>query len=322
MMRLARTNWDTTLRGMGILMLLTVGLMCGCSKPADKPAAEKKRQIGFCMTLDDPYWQNMRLGAIDEGQKLGAEVIITNAKEDPVLQIQQIQEMIAKKVDAVCLVPMKREPLVAGVQALNRANIPVILVNREVAEGCDYICFTGTDTYQGAVTSAKILMEAIGGKGGIIEMHQHLGTGPEIARSQALRDVMKDYLQVTILARVPHEGDRGKAIKEMQTLLGKFPDLKGAYVHGDPQAIAAAEACIDAGRPDVKIVGMGGSQEAIDAVKQGKLTGTSFQRPEEEGRSGVRLAIQYLNGEKLEKSYLIPCPPITKDNANEFKGQF
>ena len=314
--------FSASLRCLLLVALCAVISATGCAKSADKPAAAKKRQIGFCMTLDDPYWQNMRLGAMDEGKKLDVDVIITNAKEDPVVQIQQIQEMIAKKVDAVCLVPMKKEPLVSGVQALNRANIPVILVNREVADGCDYVCFTGTDTYQGAVTSAKILMDAIGGKGGIVELHQHLGTGPEIARSQALRDVMKEHPEVTVLARVPHDGDRGKAVKEMQALLGKFPDLKGVYVHGDPQAIAAAEACAAAGRTGIAIVGMGGSQEAIDAIKASKITGTSYQQPEEEGRSALRLALRQLDGEKLDKSYLIPCPPITKDNAAQFKGQF
>ena len=29
-----------------------------------------------------------------------------------------------------------------------------------------------------------------------------------------------------------------------------------------------------------------------------------------------------LNGETLKESYLIPCPPITKENAHQFKGQF
>jgi ABC-type sugar transport system substrate-binding protein len=298
--------------------LIAAATLPGCSKQV----GEKKLQIGFCMTLDDPYWQNMRLGAVDEGKKLGAEVTVTNAKEDAVVQIQQIQDMIAKQVDAVCVVPMKKEPLVSGIRALNQANIPVILVNREVAEGCSYISYTGTDTYQGGVTSAKILMEAIGGQGGIAELHQHLGTGPEIARSKALRDVMKAYPGVTLLARVPHGGDRAKAIQETQTLLAKFPDLKGIYAHGDPQAIAAAEACRDAGRPEIAVVGMGGSEEAIKAIREGKLTGTSYQQPEEEGRSGVRLAVRHLKGEPLEKSYLIPCPAITKDNADQFKGQF
>ncbi len=300
------------------ILLLSPTLFTACHS-GHEPA---KKQIGFLMTLDDPYWQNMRLGAIDEGAKLGADVVISNAKEDPVVQIQQIQEMIAKQVDAVCIVPMKKEPLVTGIQALNRAQIPVIVVNREVAAGCDYVCYTGTDSYNGGVTSARILMAAIGGKGGIAELHQYPGTGPELARSQALRDVLKEYPEVTILARAPHEGDRGKAVKETQALLGKFPELKGIYVHGDPQAIAAAEACRDAGRPDVAVVGMGGSVEAINAVREGKLTGTSYQQPEEEGRQAVRLAMRHLSGERLDKSYLIPCPAVTKENADQFRGQF
>lgn len=312
--------------------LTTVLAMCswttlGCrekGKPAEeqRDAPERKYEIGFCMTLDHPYWQNMRLGAIGEGDKLGARVTILNANEDPVKQIQQIQELIAKRVDIACVVPMKKEPLVRGIQALNKADIPVIIVNREVGQGCEYVCYTGTDTYQGAVTSAKILMEAIGGQGGIVELHQHLGTGPEILRSKALRDVLEDSPGVKILARVPHEGDRGQAIRETQTLIAKYPDMKGIFAQGDNFAIAAADACIKAGRRDIAIVGVGGSQEAIEAVKAGKITGTSYQQPEEEGRMAIRLAVKYLEGEKLEKFYPIECPAVTKENADQFKGQF
>jgi ABC-type sugar transport system substrate-binding protein len=302
-------------------------VLTGCSGEngtgaGGEPGGDRDVTIGFCMTLDHPYWQNMRLGAIDEGKKHGAEVLIMNAKEDPVLQIQQIQELIARQVDIACVVPMKKEPLVTGVKALNEADIPVIIVNREVAEGCDYLCYTGTDTYAGAVTSAEILMEAVGGKGGVVELHQHKGTGPQLMRSQALRDVMKKYPKVELLASVPHAGDRGKAIKETQVLLEKYTGLKGIYAHGDNFAIAAADACRQAGRDDVAVVGMGGSQEAIEAVKGSKITGTSYQQPEEEGRSAVRLAVRYLNGETLEPRYLIPCPAITKENAHKFKGQF
>ncbi|MBL7222957.1 MAG: sugar ABC transporter substrate-binding protein [Candidatus Brocadiae bacterium] len=309
------------------VLSLTAAILIGCGDgttqegKADSPKATCT--IGFCMTLDHPYWQNMRLGAIDEGKKLGADVIIMNAKEDPVVQIQQIQELIAKQVDIACVVPMKKEPLVAGITALNEAKIPVVIVNREIADGCDYLCYTGTDTYAGAVTSAEILMKAIGGKGGIVELHQHKGTGPQLARSKALKDVMAKYPDVKLLASVPHEGQRGKAIQETQVLLGKFGNqLKGIYAHGDNFAIAAADACIEAGRKDIALVGMGGSQEAIEAIKEGRITGTSFQRPEEEGRSAIRLAIQHLKGEKLEARYLIPCPAITKDNADQFQGQF
>jgi ABC-type sugar transport system substrate-binding protein len=98
---------------------LLAAVLVGC-----RDRGHRKRQIGFLMTLDHPYWQNMRLGAKDEAQKLDVDVTILNAREDPVLQIEQIKEMIAKRVDLICLVPMKEEPLVRGVQMLNRAGIP------------------------------------------------------------------------------------------------------------------------------------------------------------------------------------------------------
>ena len=300
-----------------VLAAVLVAAVGGCGR-----RGPRKPQIGFLITLDHPYWQNMRLGAEDEGRKLGVEVTVLNAREDPVLQIEQIKQMIARRADIVCLAPMKKEPLVRGVQMLNDANIPVIIVNREIGGGCEYVCFVGTDTYSGAATSARILAEAMGGKGQVAEFHQHLGTGPEIARSKALRDVLKDYPDIKIVARIPHKGERDVVKTEMQTLLQKFPNLTGVYAHGDNFAIAAGQVCHKAGRPDVKVVGMGGSEEAIEAIKQGLFTGTSFQQPEQEGRRAVQLAVKYLTGEKLEESYPIECPPVTKENAHLFKGQF
>jgi ribose transport system substrate-binding protein len=230
--------------------------------------------------------------------------------------------MIAKRVDIVCLTPMKKEPLVRGVQMLNEAGIPVIIVNREIGAGCSYLCFVGTDTYSGAVTSAKIMAEAMGGKGRIVEFHQHLGSGPEIARSKALHDVLKDYPEIESVARIPHRGERDVVKTQMQTLLQKFPDIAGVYAHGDNFAIAAGQVCVNAGRSDIKIVGMGGSEEAIEAIKEGLITGTSYQQPEQEGRRAVELAVKHLNGETVEKAYPIECPPITRENAHKFKGQF
>jgi ABC-type sugar transport system substrate-binding protein len=312
-MNINKATRFTALVLIAVLVLLTVGC---------RDRGTRKQQVGFLITLDHPYWHNMRLGAEDEGKKLGVDVTVLNAREDPVLQIEQIEEMIAKRVDIVCLTPMKKEPLVRGVQMLNEANIPIIIVNREIGAGCSYLCFVGTDTYSGAVTSAKILAEAMGGKGRIVEFHQHLGSGPELARSQALRDVLKDYPAIESIARIPHRGDRDFVKTQMQTLLQKFPDIAGVYAHGDNFAIAAAQVCANAGRSDIKIVGMGGSQEAIEAIKEGLITGTSYQQPEQEGRLAIELAVGYLNGETLEKAYPIECPPITKENAHEFKGQF
>ena len=42
--------------------LMTLALaVCLAAGSCGKSSGPAKRVIGFCMTLDDPYWQNMRL---------------------------------------------------------------------------------------------------------------------------------------------------------------------------------------------------------------------------------------------------------------------
>jgi ribose transport system substrate-binding protein len=304
------------------------GLACNGGKGGDGSGGGRKAKfkIGFAMTLNHPYWNNFYSGAQDEGKKLGVEVIITDAQEDAGKQIMQVKQLIASGIDALCLVPMKPDELVAGVQEANRRKIPVILVNRHIGPGCEYVCYIGTDTYEGAVTSAKLLCGAIGGTGGIVEFHQELGSGPERLRSKAIRDVIEaDFPDVKILRRIAHQGKRSVVVEEMKALLGDprlSAQIRGVYAHGDEFALAAGQACQSRQRKDIAIVGMGGSKEAIAAIKAGLLTGTSYQQPEQEGRRGVRRAVELLQGRKLEKQYLIKCPPITKDNAEKYVGQF
>jgi ribose transport system substrate-binding protein len=304
---------------------MLVGAGCGNKGGGDGRSGKRRHKIGFAMTLDHPYWNNFYAGALDEGKKLGVEVIITDAQEDAGRQITQIKQLIASGIDALCLVPMKPDELIPGVQEANRRGIPVIVVNRQVGPGCQYVCYIGTDTYEGAVTSAKILLEAIAGEGGVVEFHQELGSGPERLRSKALRDVQEAYPRAKILRRIAHQGKRSVVVEEMKALLGDpklAGQIKGVYAHGDEFAMAAVQACESRKRTDIAIVGMGGSKEAIAAVRAGRLTGTSYQQPEQEGRRGVRRAVEFLDGKKLEKEYLIKCPAITQDNADQFVGQF
>src|SRR3954465_1891035 len=116
-----------------VICVLAAAFLSACSKSekSEQPRAKQYR-IGFAMTMDDPYWQNMVAGAKDEAAKLGVNVTFTNAQEDVQKQAQQLNDLIAQGVDAVCLVPMKPDGLVNSVRALNDAKIPVIIVNREI----------------------------------------------------------------------------------------------------------------------------------------------------------------------------------------------
>lgn len=87
------------------------------------------------------------------------------------------------------------------------------------------------------------------------------------------------------------------------------------YGHNDPMAYGAYLAAKDVGREkDIKFIGIDGlPNEGVQLVANGELTATfTYVTP---GAEGLRQAIKFLNGEKVEKTITLPTQKITKENA-------
>ena len=295
------------------------------------PTTKKELTIGIAMTWGHPYWQNMIAGfkaeAKEQEQQRGLRItpVFSNAEEDAAKQISQCESLAAQQVDAAIIVPVQAEASVRAVWLVNDAGIPVVLVNRHISDSsgrAKWVCYTGTDTYEGAKVSADLLMQALDGEGRIVELQQVLGSDPQLARTQALQDVLATHPNVILVSQQTFGANEDKAVGIMEDLLKAHPEINGVYAHGDNAAIYALKACEAAQRTDIKIVGMGGSKDALALIRKGTLVGTSYQQPYEEGRSGMRYAIAYLLGEKVKRSIPTPVLPVTRGNASQYEGQF
>lgn len=80
------------------------------------------------------------------------------------------------------------------------------------------------------------------------------------------------------------------------------------------------EACLDAGRNDIKIIGLDGSDEANAYIKSGDMVGTALQQIALITEMAVEQADAYLNGTAPEEEkQLVPCVAITADNTDYFE---
>lgn len=85
-------------------------------------------------------------------------------------------------------------------------------------------------------------------------------------------------------------------------------------------AVGAAQACVDAKRKDIIIIGFNNDKIAQDAIKAGTMTATVAQFPEEMGKMCAKLADQLIKGEKLtfgdvaKREIYAPVKLITKDD--------
>ncbi len=87
----------------------------------------------------------------------------------------------------------------------------------------------------------------------------------------------------------------------MENILQSCPEIKGVFAHNDEMALGAVEAVLASGK-DIKIVGFDATDDAVAAVKSGKMAATVAQKPDLMGETAVQTAMKLINGETVEKS--------------------
>ena len=85
----------------------------------------------------------------------------------------------------------------------------------------------------------------------------------------------------------------------MENILQANPDIQGVFAHNDEMALGALEAIQSAGK-DITVIGFDATDDAIKSVKDGKLSATIAQKPEEIGMKAMEAAVAKLNGEKVD----------------------
>ena len=142
-----------------ILTLLLFALaLAGCErKPAGGPsgatnagAGGGKKVIGFAQSETDNPWRIAETKSIqDEAAKRSDkfDLVVTNAQGQTSKQVSDVEDLIARRVDAILLVPREAEGLTAALARAKEAKIPVFLIDREHAgtAGTDFVTFIGSN---------------------------------------------------------------------------------------------------------------------------------------------------------------------------------
>ena len=86
----------------------------------------------------------------DEAAKRGWQLVYTDAAGSAAKQVADVNSMIAQQVDLIFLAPREEVPLIPAIMAAKAANIPIILLDRNVDQslakpGEDYVTFIGSN---------------------------------------------------------------------------------------------------------------------------------------------------------------------------------
>jgi len=272
----------------------------------------------FTKNQTNPYFQSVRLGAESAAKQLNAKIVnyIPTHPDSIPEQLSQVEDVIVKKPDAIVFIPVDYKALTPAVEKINKAGIPAVNITDRSAGG-KFVAFVGSDDYSLGLETGRTLLKALGGKGNVVIIEGVKGSLTSIDRVRGFNDAVKENPGVKILASQPGNYQRLQALQVMENLLQTYPTVDGVLAANDAMAIGAIDALEGASRK-AQIVGINGTQEAIDAIKSGKLLATGDYGGFMQGCLGTMIAIRDLRKLPVKTEIVLKPTIITQSNYKDF----
>lgn len=312
----------------GILSLLMLGALSGCSTgnannvggEAGNGASDDKIVIGLSMnTQNNPFFVDVKDGAVKAAEENGVELIVTDAQDDPSKQLTDVENLVQKKPDLIIIDPADSDAIVAAIETANEKNVPVITIDRAANDG-EVVSHIGFDAIHSGNIAGDYLAKALNGKGKVVEIMGIMGTNVAQNRSKGFNEAVAKNPDMKIIAQQAADFDRAKAMSVMENILQANPEIDAVYASNDEMALGALEAIEAAGRLDkITLIGCDAIDPSVAAIKEGKLEATIAEPPFFLGKNAVQTALKVLNGETVEKNVILDSTLVTKENVNDLK---
>ncbi|MEU3554947.1 ABC transporter permease/substrate-binding protein [Streptomyces fragilis] len=282
--------------------------------------AAAKRKVGLSLsTLNNPFFVQIRQGAEQEAKKLGVDLTVTDAQNDASQQANQLQNFTSSGLSTIVVNPVDSDAAGPSVRSANKADIPVVAVDRGVNKA-RIDALVASDNVEGGRMAARALGEKLGGKGSIVILQGQAGTSASRERGQGFAEGLKEFPGIEVVAKQPADFDRTKGLDVMTNLLQAHPDVQGVFAENDEMALGAAKALGSRAGKDVQVVGFDGTPDGLKAVEAGTLYASVAQQPTELGRIAVRNALDAAEGKDLKDLVKVPVKVVTKENVGSFGG--
>src|SRR5205807_2279095 len=152
--------------------------------------AEKKLTIGVAVAnLQADFFNQIKQSTEAYGKQKGVTVIAVDAKGDAATQVNQIQDLITRRIDALIYIPAGATAAGVPVKAAKAAGIPVVAVDRN-APDAPGDTFIATDSVAASRTIGEWVCKQSGGKGKIGIIQGQLGTTPEVDRDNGFNQAL------------------------------------------------------------------------------------------------------------------------------------
>jgi len=272
--------------------------------------AQDKPTMGIVVKIGGIPWFNaMETGIHEKGAELGVDAtMIGPTSADPALQVRAIEDLIAKGVDIIGVVPNDEAALEPVLEKARAAGIKVVAHEGPGLSNVDWD-FELASAKGFGETHAELLAQKMGGKG---EYAMFVGS-----LTVPLHNAWADFANAYIAEKYPEMkliGERygvaesvDDSRKTALDLMAANPGLKGFLAFGSQGPIGAGRA-IEERRMigEVHVLGPFSPGQGRKLVKSGAITGGFMWNPAEAGRVFVTVGKMLVDGVEIADGTDIP----------------
>ena len=257
-------------------------------------------------------------------EQAGVTLYTTDAGGDTSKQVSDIQDLMARGIDALLVAPGSTTATNAVTRKAIDQGIPVIVFNSEVEDESAFTGYVGTDAIEFGYVMGKWLLNELDGKGNIIVLDGTAGAGVGEMRHQGLQKALDELpdggKNINILATYYADWAYDKGKQATEQALAAYPDIDGVWSQGGAMTQGAIEAFQAAGRPLVPMTGED-SNGFLKLWKEAQSEGFKSIAASDaawQGEVALEAALKALAGEPIEKYNYIPVPTITDADIDQY----
>ncbi|GAB6085038.1 autoinducer 2 ABC transporter substrate-binding protein [Alkaliphilus crotonatoxidans] len=327
-----------------LVLLLSVSLLAGCggNNGSNEVGAGGDDKIVIAMVpkvMGSPYFDICAEGAQKAADELGVEFIYNGpTAADAAQQVNIIQDLIFKKVDAIAVSPNDPAAVAPILKKAKEAGIKVLTYDADTDMEIRDIFVSQVSSEQLGRHIMDNVAKGIGEEGQFAILTASLTAANQNTWIEWMKEQLKDqYPNVELVTIAPSEEDQQKAFSQTQNLIKAYPELKAIAAIStvaEPGAAQAIEQMDMIGK--IKLYGLATPNGMRQYLKSGAAESATLWDPRMLGYLTVKVANDVIDGKEIvdgqsfegvgevkyipEETTVIMGDPLdfTKDNVDDY----
>ena len=241
-------------------------------------------------------------------------------------QVSDVETAISNDVDFLMISAITAEGVINAIQQANDAGIPVVAIDRNVAQG-ETVTYVASNNVQLGRRSTELCLSFMQESSdadtyNVVQLEGTPGASVTNERGEGFQNAVSENDSLNQLASQTGEFSTQNALSVMEDFITQYGDeIDGVFCQNDLMALGARQALRNADM-SVPVTGLDGTEAWVELFSDNQYYGTIAQLPEEMVTTAIDRGKAHLASEDVQDTIVIEGLEVTQENAGDYLGQY